>query len=60
MWGVINTKQRVTAKGIEYVANVISSKFHPELVGKTNVFFTVARDGEVTWTGLDYLKEGRI
>ena len=60
LWGVINTKQRVTAKGIEYVANVVSSKYHPELVGKTNTFLTVGRDGVVTWVGLDYLKEGRI
>ena len=60
LWGVINTTQRVTVKGIEYVANVVSSKYHPELVGQTNTFLTISRDGKVNWTGLDYLKEGRI
>ncbi len=60
LYSIISTKQRITAKGTEFVATVKSSKYYPSLVGKNYTFLTVARDGSVDWTGIDSVKEMKI
>lgn len=57
---VIRTNQRMTIKGMQYIATIKSSKYHPKMVGKKIPFCTFGEDGEVKWEGIPALKEMSI
>ena len=60
LWTVLQTSQRNTHKGMEYIVTVKSSKYNPSILGKRTTFLTVDRTGQVEWTGFKDLKDGEV